>query len=149
MEYSDNYSQVTQIAYENLSNQVVMQAVVDYIKYTIKLWKIENHLILDERTPGFYKGELKQIRKFIFSEWFRVLCEIDPETMWNHLQNATKKELDAVKERVRKKAEKEAAKNDNGEGQKDRPEEEECDTEKNVLNIRRSRASAKQCKCRK
>jgi hypothetical protein len=60
--------------YENLANAIVLQAVEDYKK------------ILHSPQPES-NNKKQRLEQFFFSDWFKMLTDIDPETLIKRLNN--------------------------------------------------------------
>lgn len=62
-------------AYEDLANAIVLQAIDDYVH------------VRNFKTPNLYregkKNNRKEIKEFVFSEWFALLTDLDPTIVFN------------------------------------------------------------------
>ena len=74
-----------QLLYKDLCNHIVIQAVHDYIVYAVCVWKIRIGGQKCKESARYYLGEMDRIKKFIFSDWFDVICDADPNVVWKNM----------------------------------------------------------------
>lgn len=76
---------MTNKAYENLTNAIILQAVDDYRK-----------LIREDLDTQYIKrNTIKEIEEFFLSEWFSMLTKADGKTILNRLKKEYKDECKA------------------------------------------------------
>lgn len=76
---------MTNKAYENLTNAIILQAVDDYRK-----------LIREDLDTQYIKrNTIKEIEEFFLSEWFSMLAKADGKTILNRLKKEYKDECKA------------------------------------------------------
>ena len=80
--------------YENLANEIIVQAYKDYIEYYKHLKKVEaiDTSQMDEKALKRYEKKLKKaqsavddILDFFYSRWFGILSKVDPQIILNKL----------------------------------------------------------------
>ncbi len=114
-----------QFLYKNLCNHIVIQAVHDYVVCAVCVWKIRIGGQKCKESVRYYLGEMDRIKKFIFSDWFDVICDADPDVVWKNtmiraakaVQNLEKqkkrKEIQYGSEEARQEEREDAGKSDN------------------------------------
>lgn len=72
--------------YKNLACEVVRQAIKDYRLLFMKKLRAKKRNIEVE-------GVLKGIRSFFHSEWFALLCDVDPDRLLNSIEKQCYKKM--------------------------------------------------------
>ena len=110
------YDRGLEESYRSLCNQIIIQAISDYVMYSKELWRVNTDSRLLEyrdKVARRYMAEMNKIKKFFFSDWFCTLCNIDSEIVWvNTVKRAEKavQALEAKKLKEEAKHEKEKGK---------------------------------------
>ena len=71
--------------YEALANAIVKSAAEDYMRAYRKYMK-------KPERKGYYEDVMRE-EKFFKSEWFRVLTNVDPVYLVNHMQEVVERDL--------------------------------------------------------
>lgn len=69
---------------ENLKYAIVRQAIREYT-VAFKKW-------LRKPDDGINNDRLKELRKFFFGDWYKILCDIDAEWLIRRLEEKVRKE---------------------------------------------------------
>lgn len=97
--YSDSYDGITRVAYENLSNSIIVQAAHDYVTYAVHIQKMKWHNVKRDyhNTLEYYQRELTSIKQFFFSQWFRFLTHVDPILVWQEVELQTSEAIEQAR----------------------------------------------------
>lgn len=128
MNIEDKYDDITRIAYENLSNHIILRAIDDYVTHAKGLWEAKHRFSTVNHSLLYHRTEMLRIKKFFFSEWFRTLSNIDPAFVFNYARVTAKKAVKELRAKAKEKKRKEEAKNDYREAEERHQEEKYHDT---------------------
>ena len=94
--YTDSFDSITRGAYENLGNEIILPAVHDYVDYAVRIQRMRQQNArcdYHQVTLGHYQQELARIKRFFFSQWFRVLTHVEPSIIWEQTKIKTRQAM--------------------------------------------------------